>query len=236
MDAQEKAKGFAVIAKAAIDDERLTHADRRVLMALGYHTDEHGICWPSGNTLAKKARTSPNHVWRCLKKLKRLGYVSVKVRGSRGGTNLYTVHGIAIGTTTVATNSPTTVLTVGTATVLQTPKRNTHKNTTTDGPPQQAASALVSFNANVAWFSDNAWSADRVDDLPAVVTRCWDLAGEADFKPKQLIEDLSRWASANPEKARRIRNVGAFYVKRFEEKAKAVVRRDAAVGGLNETF
>ena len=236
MSRGDRAKGFSAIAKAAIDDGGLSHVDRRVLMALGYFADPHGRCYPSGSKLAATARMTTHLFWKSLKKLKELGYVSVKSRGSKYGTNLYTVHGIAMGTLRVPSISTDRVPKVGTVSVLQTPKNNTHKNTTTDRPSQQAAPVLFSLDANALWFKDNAWSADRVDDLPAVVDRCWHLAGKSNFNAKNLIRDLSRWAANYPDKAQKIRDVGAFYLRRFEKKAREVNRRDAALGGLDAGF
>ena len=66
---------FSAIPSAAIDDERLTGADLNVLAALGYHTCKDGWCWPSQDTIAKKARLSRQFVVESMKRLVRWGYV-----------------------------------------------------------------------------------------------------------------------------------------------------------------
>lgn len=66
---------FSAIPSAAIDDERLTGADLNVLAALGYHTCKDGWCWPSQETIAKKARLSRQFVVQSMKRLIRWGYV-----------------------------------------------------------------------------------------------------------------------------------------------------------------
>lgn len=236
MAGRDRSKGYATIAKAAIDDDGLSNADLRVLMALGYFADKDGRCWPSGTTIARKARTARSHVWNRLKRLKALGYISVSPRGYKNKCNLYTVHGIEIGTATVPSIGTATVPKVGTVTVPQTPQWNTKGNTTTDGPSQQAAPALFSFDANSVWFKDNAWAADRVEDLPAVVDRCWHIAGESGFNARQLVLNLSQWADRSPEKASRVKDVGAFYVRRFQHSSREANRRDAALGGLDDEF
>lgn len=66
---------FSAIPSAAIDDMRLTGADLNVLAALGYHTCKDGWCWPSQDTIAKKARLSRQFVVESMKRLIRWGYV-----------------------------------------------------------------------------------------------------------------------------------------------------------------
>ena len=57
---------FAPVPSAAVDDERLSNLDLLVLMALGYHTDAAGWCWPSQSTIAKKARLNRTTVTACI--------------------------------------------------------------------------------------------------------------------------------------------------------------------------
>lgn len=66
---------FSAIASAALDDDRLTGPEILVLAALGYHTDKTGWCWPSQDTLAKRARLTRQTVSECMRRLISLGYV-----------------------------------------------------------------------------------------------------------------------------------------------------------------
>ena len=68
---------FAPVPSVAVDDERLSNLDLLVLMALGYHTDAAGWCWPSQSTIAKKARLNRTTVTACIKTLIKLGYVEL---------------------------------------------------------------------------------------------------------------------------------------------------------------
>jgi DNA-binding MarR family transcriptional regulator len=66
---------FSAIPSAAVEDDRLSGADLNVLVALGYHTCKDGWCWPSQDTIAKKARLSRQFVVESMKRLIRWGYV-----------------------------------------------------------------------------------------------------------------------------------------------------------------
>ncbi len=71
---------FSIIPAAAVFDRRLSHADVRVLAALGAHADKAGRCWPAVSTLADETGMSKRHALRCLQSLTAHGYLQIKKR------------------------------------------------------------------------------------------------------------------------------------------------------------
>lgn len=76
----------------ALDDDRLTKADTKVLAILIEATNR-GVAWPSLETIANTARIQKRSVYRITEKLERLGYLTIE-RGGRGArdVNQYMVH------------------------------------------------------------------------------------------------------------------------------------------------
>ena len=74
---------LSIIPAAAVFDHRLSHADVRVLAALGAHADKQGRCWPAVPTLAQKIGLSERHVHRCLQALSKCGVVEIEKRPGR---------------------------------------------------------------------------------------------------------------------------------------------------------
>lgn len=68
---------FAQVPSAAIEDEQINAIDLAVLVALAYHTDAAGWCWPSQKVIAKRARVHPKTVSPSIKVLKARGYVEI---------------------------------------------------------------------------------------------------------------------------------------------------------------
>ena len=52
---------FSIVSTAAVFDRRLSHADVRVLAALGAHADKKRRCWPAISTIADEANMSKRH-------------------------------------------------------------------------------------------------------------------------------------------------------------------------------
>ena len=77
---KQRSGRLSIIPAAAIFDHRLSHADIRVLAALGAHADKDGRCWPAVPTLAQKIGLSQRHVHRCLQALSKCGVVEIEKR------------------------------------------------------------------------------------------------------------------------------------------------------------
>ena len=80
---------LSIIPAAAVFDRRLSHADVRVLAALGAHADKGGRCWPAIPTLAKRTGMSERHVRTCLRNLETLSYVETESRP--GQSSMYLI-------------------------------------------------------------------------------------------------------------------------------------------------
>ncbi len=84
-----RAGALSIIPAAAVFDCRLSHADVRVLAALGTHADKRGRCWPSITTLASETGMSERHARMCLRDLESLGYVETESRP--GQSSMYRI-------------------------------------------------------------------------------------------------------------------------------------------------
>lgn len=60
------------------DDTRFKGADLLILLCLADHANDEGICWPSYQTLAKRARCSRRQAIRCVAKLAQEGWVRIE--------------------------------------------------------------------------------------------------------------------------------------------------------------
>ncbi len=80
---------LSIIPAAAVFDHRLSHADIRVLAALGTYTGKDGRCWPAVSTLAQKIGLSQRHVHRCLQALSKCGVVEIEKRP--GQSSIYRI-------------------------------------------------------------------------------------------------------------------------------------------------
>ncbi len=80
---------LSIIPAAAVFDSRLSHADVRVLAALGAHADKNGRCWPSTTTLANTTGMSERHARTSLRSLESIGYVETESRP--GQSSMYRI-------------------------------------------------------------------------------------------------------------------------------------------------
>ncbi len=71
---------FSIIPSAAVFDRRLSHADVRVLAALGTHADKKRRCWPAISTIAHEANMSNRHARTSLRNLESIGYIETENR------------------------------------------------------------------------------------------------------------------------------------------------------------
>ncbi len=100
---------LAIIPAAAVFDHRLSHADVRVLAALGAHADKQGRCWPAVPTLAQKIGLSERHVHRCLQTLSKCGVVEIEKRPGRSSIYripMTRVSGVGGGTHDMGVRDP----------------------------------------------------------------------------------------------------------------------------------
>jgi hypothetical protein len=67
-------------------------AAKCVLMILADYADEHGVCWPSQETLARESEQSVDSVQRQLKALERIPLIVRNGRGLRNGKRAVTVY------------------------------------------------------------------------------------------------------------------------------------------------
>ncbi len=80
---------FSIIPTAAVFDHRLSHADVRVLAALGAHADKNGRCWPATTTLASTTGMSERHARTSLRNLENIGYIETESRP--GQSSMYRI-------------------------------------------------------------------------------------------------------------------------------------------------
>ena len=57
-----------------------------VMLALADYADADGLCWPSVDKIAQKARLGSRHVYNILRRLRADGVISVETRGGGRGT------------------------------------------------------------------------------------------------------------------------------------------------------
>ena len=74
---------FSIIPAAAVFDHRLSHADVRVLAALGAHANKERQCWPAVSTIADETQMSKRHALRCLQSLTTHGYLQIERRSQQ---------------------------------------------------------------------------------------------------------------------------------------------------------
>ncbi len=80
---------LSIIPAAAVFDRRLSHADVRVLAALGAYADQNRTCWPATSTLANKTGMSERHARTSLRNLENIGYVVTESRP--GQSSMYRI-------------------------------------------------------------------------------------------------------------------------------------------------
>ena len=94
----ERGYSFTQLSDSVIDDERVDKNTLLVYMALSRFADRKRICWPSYNTLAKKARVARSTVQAGIAKLVELGYLAKQNRSIPGkrenASNHYTITDI----------------------------------------------------------------------------------------------------------------------------------------------
>jgi predicted transcriptional regulator len=76
---------FAMVPLDVFDDDRLKALDIAVYAALDSYADDRGVCWPSINSIAKRAKTSPRTVNRAILNLIAAGYIQRKQQYLEGG-------------------------------------------------------------------------------------------------------------------------------------------------------
>ena len=74
-------------------DDTLERGEVAVMLALAWHADRNGVCWPSVETLARECRFSERHVQRIIAELINAGKIIAADR--KGGTHstIYTIVG-----------------------------------------------------------------------------------------------------------------------------------------------
>lgn len=90
---------FTIIENVVIEDERLTGPDLLVYTILCYHSDRSsGLCFPSLETICKKARLGKTTVIKVLNHLIESGYISKESRKNpktkRQQSNIYKIIGV----------------------------------------------------------------------------------------------------------------------------------------------
>lgn len=68
-----------------------SHAAKTVFMALAFHADDKGLCWPSIQTLMRECNLCERAVQSQIRHLSRLGFVQVEQGGGKHRVNHYTV-------------------------------------------------------------------------------------------------------------------------------------------------
>lgn len=83
---------FVWLTKAVMEDESLKASDKSVYAVLCMYADNNSSeCWPSRETIMKKAGISDHSLRKSLRKLQDAGYIHVEKRNNYAGqaTNLY---------------------------------------------------------------------------------------------------------------------------------------------------
>lgn len=66
------------------------------LLAMADFADDSGVCWPSASTLARKARLTPNHIFKILRQLKSDGEIkTMKPGGGRQSSTYMILIGVS---------------------------------------------------------------------------------------------------------------------------------------------
>ena len=121
---------FSIISAAAVFDSRLSHADVRVLAALGAHADKNRRCWPATATLANETGMSERHARTSLRNLENRGYIETESRP--GQSSMYRIP--RKHTAGVEPN-PGTILPGYPGTILPEPRKHTAGDPGTVVPP-----------------------------------------------------------------------------------------------------
>ncbi len=74
------------------DETKFKGTELLILLCLADHADDDGVCWPSYQRLADRARTTPRWAMACVKRLEDEGFLTLERRGNVGRSNLYTLH------------------------------------------------------------------------------------------------------------------------------------------------
>lgn len=84
---------FVMVTKAVIEDDRLKAADKSVYMALCLYADNKtSECWPSRESLMKKAGVSDRTLRNSLQTLEETGYIKIEPRFSEDGRRLSNLY------------------------------------------------------------------------------------------------------------------------------------------------
>lgn len=78
---------FSRLPSAAVCDARVSHSTLRILAAFCIHVDKDGLCFPSVATIAKRVGLSRAGVQYHIRKLERLGYLTVDRKKRSDGMN-----------------------------------------------------------------------------------------------------------------------------------------------------
>lgn len=85
---------FTTVPARAVEDENLSHAEIRVLLALCSFINKTNQSWPSYNTLAERCKMDKRNVLKYVKSLQDHGYIKITPRISKEkghGSNIYSI-------------------------------------------------------------------------------------------------------------------------------------------------
>jgi len=85
---------FTTFPARAVEDENLSHAEIRVLLALCTFINKTNQCWPSYSTLAERCKMDKRNVLKYVKNLETHGYITITPRISKEkghGSNIYSI-------------------------------------------------------------------------------------------------------------------------------------------------
>jgi hypothetical protein len=75
------------------DDKTInSRAELLVMLTLADHARDDGICWPSIDTIASKARATSRGIYKIISRLERLGKISIDSGAGEHSTNVYRVY------------------------------------------------------------------------------------------------------------------------------------------------
>jgi len=87
---------FVIVSKSIYEDDRLKAADKSVYSVLCMYADNDTFeCYPSRETILKKAGISDHTLRKSLQKLRDLGYIDIKKRYAENGrqcSNKYVIR------------------------------------------------------------------------------------------------------------------------------------------------
>jgi len=113
-----------------------------VLIKLGDHANEYGVCWPSVGLIADETGISERAVQAALKTLEGLGYIARRFRGRRSTIYSLVIPGMSLFETAVAESVAVTPQTAQSYPAADSPRTTIEPSYNLPYPPQSGGNAF----------------------------------------------------------------------------------------------